>query len=182
MLLGIVRAQTRAKTGDVTWIAPYFPMLQTWADELVLTTEFPANQICTDDFTVHQIIRFICRRYMTEVSTYTASSMLVDTPTISLSHSADTHTHTLSLSLSLSLSLPLSLSSAGQTGQQHESWVQRYHCDRNVRGALQAWTSREGADDHEDGLCALHHHRGTICQDLGVVRVHERRQRAALQG
>ena len=51
MLLGIVRAQTRAKTGDVKWIAPYFPMLQTWADELVLTTEFPANQICTDDFT-----------------------------------------------------------------------------------------------------------------------------------
>jgi hypothetical protein len=105
MLLGIVRAQTRAKTGDVTWIAPYFPMLQMWADELVLTTEFPANQICTDDFTVHQIIRFICCRYMTEVSTYTASSMLVDTPTISLPHSADTHTHSLSLSLPLSLSL-----------------------------------------------------------------------------
>ena len=51
MLLAIVRAQTKAKTGDMGWVMPYFTMLRSWADELVKTTEFPANQICTDDFT-----------------------------------------------------------------------------------------------------------------------------------
>ena len=49
MLLGIVRQQPK---GETSWLYPkYFPMLRTWADELVRTTEFPADQICTDDFT-----------------------------------------------------------------------------------------------------------------------------------
>jgi len=49
MLLGIVRQQPKS---DTSWLYPtYFPMLSTWADELVRTTEFPADQICTDDFT-----------------------------------------------------------------------------------------------------------------------------------
>ena len=47
MVLGIVRAQQQR----VQWLLPYFPMLRSWADELVRTTEFPADQICTDDFT-----------------------------------------------------------------------------------------------------------------------------------
>ena len=33
------------------WLPPYMPMLRAWTDELVRTTLFPANQICTDDFT-----------------------------------------------------------------------------------------------------------------------------------
>jgi hypothetical protein len=47
MLLGLVQQQQ-----DSDWFFPkYWPMLTNWADELVRTTEFPANQICTDDFT-----------------------------------------------------------------------------------------------------------------------------------
>lgn len=46
MLLGLVRRGV-----DASFIAPYFAMLASWADELVRTTEYPANQICTDDFT-----------------------------------------------------------------------------------------------------------------------------------
>jgi hypothetical protein len=49
MMLGIVQQDP---THDTSWFYPkYWPMLTTWADELVRTTEFPANQICTDDFT-----------------------------------------------------------------------------------------------------------------------------------
>ena len=46
MLLGIVQ-----RTNDASFVAPYFDMLAGWADEIARTTEFPANQICTDDFT-----------------------------------------------------------------------------------------------------------------------------------
>jgi hypothetical protein len=49
MILGIVQ---QASDHDTSWFYPkYWPMLTSWADELVRTTEFPANQICTDDFT-----------------------------------------------------------------------------------------------------------------------------------
>lgn len=53
MLLGIVQQQAkRTGTTNTSWFYPrYFPMLQRWADELVRTTEYPADQICTDDFT-----------------------------------------------------------------------------------------------------------------------------------
>ena len=56
MILGIVQQQQKAEGGagpaNTSWFYPeYFPMLQRWADELVRTTEFPADQICTDDFT-----------------------------------------------------------------------------------------------------------------------------------
>jgi hypothetical protein len=52
MLLGIVQRQAAASGAvDTSWLSKYMPMLQSWADELVRTTEFPADQICTDDFT-----------------------------------------------------------------------------------------------------------------------------------
>ena len=46
MLLGIVQ-----RTQDASWLTKYWPLLASWADELVLSLPFPANQICTDDFT-----------------------------------------------------------------------------------------------------------------------------------
>ena len=37
---------------NVSWFYPkYWPMLTRWADELVRTSEYPAEQLCTDDFT-----------------------------------------------------------------------------------------------------------------------------------
>ena len=48
MLLAIVQQDP---AHDASFIAPYFEMLASWADEIARTTEFPANQICTDDFT-----------------------------------------------------------------------------------------------------------------------------------
>jgi len=49
MLLGIVQQTPKQ---DASWFYPkYWPMLTSWADELVRTAEFPADQLCTDDFT-----------------------------------------------------------------------------------------------------------------------------------
>jgi hypothetical protein len=49
MMLAIVQRQG---SGDMSWFYPkYWPMLTRWADELVLALPFPANQLCTDDFT-----------------------------------------------------------------------------------------------------------------------------------
>eukprot|EP01063_Lacrimia_lanifica_P036832 TRINITY_DN7406_c0_g1_i1.p2 TRINITY_DN7406_c0_g1~~TRINITY_DN7406_c0_g1_i1.p2 ORF type:complete len:792 (+),score=338.54 TRINITY_DN7406_c0_g1_i1:46-2421(+) len=48
MLLALIQ---RGTARDASFVAPFFAMLKGWADELVRTTEFPANQICTDDFT-----------------------------------------------------------------------------------------------------------------------------------
>ena len=37
---------------NVSWFYPkYWPTLVRWADEVVNTSEFPAEQLCTDDFT-----------------------------------------------------------------------------------------------------------------------------------
>jgi hypothetical protein len=37
---------------DTSFFYPeYWPMLVDWADELASTVQYPANQICTDDFT-----------------------------------------------------------------------------------------------------------------------------------
>ena len=47
MLLGIVQQQKN----DTTWLSKYFPVLRTWADELLVALPYPANQLCTDDFT-----------------------------------------------------------------------------------------------------------------------------------
>lgn len=49
MLLAI--AQRHGASATRSWLAPYLPMLRKWTDELVRTSEFPANQLCTDDFT-----------------------------------------------------------------------------------------------------------------------------------
>lgn len=47
MLLGIVQ-----RTNQTDWLYPrYWPLLTTWADYLKATLPFPANQLCTDDFT-----------------------------------------------------------------------------------------------------------------------------------
>ena len=48
MLLGIVQ---RDALHDTAWFAPYWAVLTRWADRLVSALPFPANQICTDDFT-----------------------------------------------------------------------------------------------------------------------------------
>lgn len=48
MMLAIVQRQQ----GDVSWFYPKFwPMLTSWADELMRALPYPAYQICTDDFT-----------------------------------------------------------------------------------------------------------------------------------
>lgn len=49
MLLALVQRSGVATARP--WLEPYLPMLQAWTNELVRTTLFPANQICTDDFT-----------------------------------------------------------------------------------------------------------------------------------
>ena len=49
MVLALVRRSGAAAAKP--WLGPYLPMLRSWTDELVRTTLFPANQICTDDFT-----------------------------------------------------------------------------------------------------------------------------------
>ena len=49
MLLALAQAQGVSYT--TRWLSTYLPMLRSWTDELVRTSEFPANQLCTDDFT-----------------------------------------------------------------------------------------------------------------------------------
>jgi hypothetical protein len=50
MLLGILQRQSKISDASSWFYPKYWPLLQTWADELVRTAEFPAQQICTDDF------------------------------------------------------------------------------------------------------------------------------------
>ena len=50
MLAAIVQRQP-ATPAATHWLTPYMPMLFTWADYLVDSLPFPANQLCTDDFT-----------------------------------------------------------------------------------------------------------------------------------
>ena len=49
MLLGI--AQRLGAPATLPWLGKYLPLLRRWVEELVRTAEFPANQLCTDDFT-----------------------------------------------------------------------------------------------------------------------------------
>lgn len=49
MLLAIVQRQGAASA--LPWLGRHLPMLRSWTDELVRTAEFPADQLCTDDFT-----------------------------------------------------------------------------------------------------------------------------------
>ena len=46
MLAGITQRQH-----DAAWLKPYMRMLTTWAEYLIASLPFPANQLCTDDFT-----------------------------------------------------------------------------------------------------------------------------------
>lgn len=46
MLAGIIQRES-----STDWLKPFMPMLTTWADYLVASLPFPANQLCTDDFT-----------------------------------------------------------------------------------------------------------------------------------
>lgn len=46
MLAGIIQRQPSA-----AWLKPFMPMLTVWAEYLVGSLPFPANQLCTDDFT-----------------------------------------------------------------------------------------------------------------------------------
>ena len=46
MLAGILQRED-----DASWIKQFMPMLTTWADYLIASLPFPANQLCTDDFT-----------------------------------------------------------------------------------------------------------------------------------
>ena len=39
------------RSNDTAWLDPYWDMLTSWTDEIARTTEYPANQLCTDDFT-----------------------------------------------------------------------------------------------------------------------------------
>ena len=48
MLAGIVQRTPSESHG---WLKPYMRMLTTWADYLIESLPFPANQLCTDDFT-----------------------------------------------------------------------------------------------------------------------------------
>ena len=47
MLAGIIQ---RTPGESREWLKPFMPMLTTWADYLVASLPFPANQLCTDDF------------------------------------------------------------------------------------------------------------------------------------
>jgi hypothetical protein len=49
MLLGVLQRQPHA--AGTAWFYPhYWPLLRTWADDLVATLPFPEEQLCTDDF------------------------------------------------------------------------------------------------------------------------------------
>lgn len=57
MLAGIIQ-RTPGKSRE--WLKPFMPMLTTWADYLVASLPFPANQLCTDDFVSdHGLIRLL---------------------------------------------------------------------------------------------------------------------------
>ena len=47
MLLGVAQHQNN----EVEWIQKFYPILKSWADELLSSLPYPANQLCTDDFT-----------------------------------------------------------------------------------------------------------------------------------
>jgi hypothetical protein len=49
MLLAIAQKQGGASVRP--WLSKYMPMLRSWTDELQRTAEYPADQLCTDDFT-----------------------------------------------------------------------------------------------------------------------------------
>lgn len=49
MLAGIVQRSSSEGSGSPSWLEPYMPMLTTWADFLVGSLPFPANQLCTDE-------------------------------------------------------------------------------------------------------------------------------------
>ena len=48
MLAGIVQ---RTPGASHDWLMPYMPMLTNWAEYLISTLPYPAEQLCTDDFT-----------------------------------------------------------------------------------------------------------------------------------
>ena len=48
MLAGIVQ---RTPGASHDWLRPYMPMLTNWAEYLISTLPYPAEQLCTDDFT-----------------------------------------------------------------------------------------------------------------------------------
>ena len=57
MLAGIVQ-RTPGESRD--WLQPFMPMLTSWAEYLVASLPFPANQLCTDDF----VILVHCRQFV----------------------------------------------------------------------------------------------------------------------
>ena len=48
MLAGIVQ---RTPGASRDWLKPFMPMLTNWAEYLISTLPYPAEQLCTDDFT-----------------------------------------------------------------------------------------------------------------------------------
>merc|ERR1712086_942763 len=51
MLAGILQRQSAGGPASASCLKPFMPMLTTWADYLIASLPFPANQLCTDDFT-----------------------------------------------------------------------------------------------------------------------------------
>ena len=45
MIAGIVH-----QTNDMSFIKPYWPVLNTWLDYIIASLPDPGNQLCTDDF------------------------------------------------------------------------------------------------------------------------------------
>jgi hypothetical protein len=41
---------TQAQGGDMTWLAPYWPVIETWYSFLVTLLPFPGTQLSSDDF------------------------------------------------------------------------------------------------------------------------------------
>eukprot|EP01087_Luapelamoeba_hula_P009335 TRINITY_DN2407_c0_g1_i1.p1 TRINITY_DN2407_c0_g1~~TRINITY_DN2407_c0_g1_i1.p1 ORF type:complete len:693 (-),score=120.69 TRINITY_DN2407_c0_g1_i1:52-2130(-) len=46
MIMGVVQRQNN----DVSWLAPYKRLLDTWGNYLIISLPDPGNQLCTDDF------------------------------------------------------------------------------------------------------------------------------------
>lgn len=46
----IIAAIAQRQGGDLTWLQPYWPLMDSWYDYLVTLLPFPGVQLSTDDF------------------------------------------------------------------------------------------------------------------------------------